>query len=71
MTAGHQPTALVWFKSSYSGGNATECVEAALAPGGVFIRDSKRPEGRHVTVSATAWAQFVAAARPSSGSASS
>ncbi|MFI1961844.1 DUF397 domain-containing protein [Streptomyces althioticus] len=49
-----------WFKSSYSGGNATECLEAAYAPGGVLIRDSKRPSGPRLELSRHAWAQFVA-----------
>ncbi|MEV6593680.1 DUF397 domain-containing protein [Streptomyces acidicola] len=49
-----------WFKSSYSGGNATECVEAAPVPAGVLIRDSKRPSGPYVSVSAEAWARFIA-----------
>jgi hypothetical protein len=49
-----------WFKSSYSGGNATECVEAAVIPFGVLIRDSKRPERQHLTVSAPSWAEFLA-----------
>lgn len=53
----------VWFKSSYSGGNATECVEAAFSNVGVLIRDSKRPSDQHIAVSATAWARFLAAAR--------
>lgn len=71
MTADRQfDTNLVWFKSSYSGGNATECVETALVPGSVFIRDSKRPGGLHLTVSASAWTRFVAGARSSSGNAS-
>ncbi|WP_155054706.1 DUF397 domain-containing protein [Streptomyces blattellae] len=52
---------LVWFKSSYSGGNATECVEAAFAPGGVLLRDSKQPQAPHVPVSAEAWGMFLAA----------
>jgi hypothetical protein len=50
-----------WFKSSYSGGNATECVEAAFVPAGVLLRDSKRPEGPHVAVSAKVWCKFLAA----------
>ena len=48
-----------WFKSSYSGGNATECVEAAFAPPSVLVRDSKMPE-RHLAVSARSWASFTA-----------
>ncbi|MCF4138516.1 DUF397 domain-containing protein [Streptomyces sp. Tue 6430] len=51
----------VWFKSSYSGGNTTECVEAAFAPSGVLIRDSKSPGESHVAVSAEAWQRFVGA----------
>ncbi|MFD7130375.1 DUF397 domain-containing protein [Streptomyces sp. NPDC059894] len=51
----------VWFKSSYSGGNATECVEAALVPAGVLIRDSKTPDSPYVAVSAQAWHSFLAA----------
>ncbi|MDQ0991117.1 DUF397 domain-containing protein [Streptomyces sp. V3I7] len=50
-----------WFKSSYSGGNATECVEAVFVPTGVLIRDSKRPEGPCIAVSARAWNEFLAA----------
>ncbi|MEV5311664.1 DUF397 domain-containing protein [Streptomyces sp. NPDC052610] len=54
---------LRWFKSSYSGGSGTECVEAAFSPVSVFIRDSKQPERPHLVVSARAWAEFVAVAR--------
>ena len=53
---------LVWFKSSYSGGNATECVEAAIVPSGVLIRDSKRPKHQHLTVSAQPWVEFLTSA---------
>lgn len=52
-----------WLKSSYSGGSGTECVEAAFVPSGVLVRDSKRPEHPHLTVSAEAWAGFVAGTR--------
>lgn len=48
-----------WFKSSYSGGNTTECVEAAFTPCGVLVRDSKRPGHRHLVISAEAWAGFL------------
>ncbi|MGV9994890.1 DUF397 domain-containing protein [Streptomyces sp. NPDC003374] len=50
---------LRWFKSSYSGGNATECVEAAVVPSGVLIRDSKRPGDLHIGISAEAWHSFL------------
>jgi hypothetical protein len=63
MSADSQPVAeSAWFKSSYSGGNATECVEAAFIPSGVLLRDSKRPDGPHVTVSREAWGRFLATA---------
>ncbi|MGW0649987.1 DUF397 domain-containing protein [Streptomyces umbrinus] len=54
---------LAWFKSSHSGGNTTECLEAAFVPAGVLIRDSKRPEHSHLAVSAKTWADFLASAR--------
>lgn len=55
------PPESAWFKSSYSGGNATECVEAALVPAGILIRDSKRPSGARLAVSADAWGRFLRA----------
>ncbi|MFE7441678.1 DUF397 domain-containing protein [Streptomyces chartreusis] len=51
-----------WFKSSYSGGNTTECVEAAFIPFGLLLRDSKLPDGPHVVVSSAAWSRFLATA---------
>ncbi|MEU4653789.1 DUF397 domain-containing protein [Streptomyces sp. NPDC023723] len=50
-----------WFKSSYSGGNATECLEAAFVSPEVLIRDSKQRDGARVRVSASAWGYFVTA----------
>ncbi|MBO4258984.1 DUF397 domain-containing protein [Streptomyces griseorubiginosus] len=52
---------LTWFKSSYSSGGGGECLEVALTPATVHIRDSKHhPEdGHHLTVSPTAWAAFL------------
>ncbi|SEF03386.1 DUF397 domain-containing protein [Streptomyces sp. Ag109_O5-10] len=49
-----------WFKSSYSGGNATECLEAAFGRAEVLIRDSKRPAGPHLSIAAETWNRFVA-----------
>ncbi|WP_328747768.1 DUF397 domain-containing protein [Streptomyces sp. NBC_00285] len=61
MSVGYRSVAEpVWFKSSYSGGNTTECVEAAFIATGVLLRDSKHAEGPHVTVSAAAWREFLA-----------
>jgi hypothetical protein len=56
MTAPSRPE---WFKSSYSGGSGTECVETAFVPTGVLVRDSKRPVGPRVAVSAEAWGRFL------------
>ncbi|GGT82593.1 DUF397 domain-containing protein [Streptomyces coeruleorubidus] len=51
---------LAWFKSSYSGGNdGNSCVELALTPGTVHVRDSKNVEGPCLTLTSGAWADFV------------
>ncbi|MGA4971972.1 DUF397 domain-containing protein [Streptomyces pseudogriseolus] len=51
---------LAWFKSSYSGGNdGNSCVELALTPGTVHVRDSKSTEGPHIAFTPDTWAQFV------------
>ncbi|MFK4065200.1 DUF397 domain-containing protein [Streptomyces sp. NPDC029674] len=61
--------ALRWFKSSYSGPEGDACLEVALegrestCPD-VHIRDSKLPASPEVTVSAPAWATFIAAVQP-------
>ncbi|MEU5772393.1 DUF397 domain-containing protein [Streptomyces venezuelae] len=48
-----------WFKSSYSGGSGTECVEIAVVAPVVLVRDTKRPADGRVSVGTTAWAAFV------------
>ncbi|WP_369194620.1 DUF397 domain-containing protein [Streptomyces djakartensis] len=51
---------LAWFKSSYSSGNNGEsCVELALTPGTVHVRDSKDTEGPRITFTPDTWAAFV------------
>ncbi|MEV0122066.1 DUF397 domain-containing protein [Streptomyces sp. NPDC050703] len=52
----------VWSKSSYSGGNTTECVETAFTPHGVLVRDSKHADGPRLVVSSAAWSRFIAKA---------
>ncbi|MGW1180816.1 DUF397 domain-containing protein [Streptomyces drozdowiczii] len=52
-----------WFKSSYSGGSGTECVEAALLGDGAAVRDSKRPRCGQFRVQAAAWDDFVRSVR--------
>jgi hypothetical protein len=48
-----------WFKSSYSSGEGGECLEVAVHPTAIHIRDSKTPTSPHLTVSPAAWSAFV------------
>ena len=48
-----------WHRSSYSGGNGGECVEVAVTPATVHIRDSKDVERPSLSVHADGWAAFV------------
>ncbi|MDX3074774.1 DUF397 domain-containing protein [Streptomyces sp. MI02-7b] len=50
---------LAWFKSSHSGGEGGECVEVAVAPGTVHVRDSKDPDGPALHFTSAEWAAFV------------
>jgi hypothetical protein len=51
---------LAWFKSSHSGGNdGNSCVELAVTPGTVHVRDSKNVEGPRLAITPGAWADFV------------
>jgi hypothetical protein len=54
------PHQLTWFKSSYSGGNATVCVECAPAGDGMRIRDSKLGDELVIGVRQQAWVDFLA-----------
>jgi hypothetical protein len=64
----HKPAAqdvseLAWFKSSYSSGNdGNSCVEIAIAPHTVHIRDSKNLDGPRLTVTPATWTAFVSRA---------
>ncbi len=49
-----------WRKSSYSGNNGGNCVEAGSVPGAVFVRDSTNPDGGHLEFSAPVWREFAA-----------
>ncbi|MEU5085622.1 DUF397 domain-containing protein [Streptomyces sp. NPDC021356] len=53
---------LAWFKSSYSGSGGGNCVEVAVRPEAVHIRDSKDTGIRPLVVTPTAWAAFAALA---------
>ncbi|GHH89311.1 DUF397 domain-containing protein [Streptomyces capitiformicae] len=53
---------LTWFKSSYSGSENDNCVEVAMRPEAIHIRDSKDKAIRPLVVTPTAWAAFTALA---------
>ncbi|MGC9536201.1 DUF397 domain-containing protein [Streptomyces sp. UG1] len=53
------PSTHQWFKSSYSGGSGTECVECAHVYDGVLVRDSKRDDGPVLAVQGRAWRSFM------------
>ncbi|MEV5430524.1 DUF397 domain-containing protein [Streptomyces sp. NPDC052701] len=50
---------LAWFKSSYSAGDGGECVEVAVRPARVHVRDSKDTTRAALAVQPAAWAAFV------------
>ncbi|MFF4031957.1 DUF397 domain-containing protein [Streptomyces sviceus] len=55
---------LAWFKSSYSGGTDGEsCVEIAVAPRTVHVRDSKHDTaGPRLAFTPSSWTAFVSQA---------
>ncbi|WP_328789563.1 DUF397 domain-containing protein [Streptomyces sp. NBC_00273] len=56
------PGAAVWRTSTYTNGDNGDCVEVADGLSGVVpVRDSKRPQGPAVVVTAGAWGPFVRA----------
>ncbi|SCF97369.1 DUF397 domain-containing protein [Streptomyces sp. Ncost-T10-10d] len=57
-----------WFKSSYSGGSGTECIEVADLISAIGVRDSKQPQGPRIAVQRSTWTEFVQSLRqPASG----
>ncbi|MEV7424050.1 DUF397 domain-containing protein [Streptomyces sp. NPDC091212] len=50
---------LNWFKSSYSTADGPSCVEAAVTPGTVHIRDSKDIHLPHLGFTPGSWGDFV------------
>ncbi|ANS64988.1 hypothetical protein SLINC_2764 [Streptomyces lincolnensis] len=59
---------LAWFKSTYSSSGDGDCVEVALTPATVHVRDSKDRRGARLAVSSAAWGEFVAGDFKSPGS---
>ncbi|MFD4597010.1 DUF397 domain-containing protein [Streptomyces sp. NPDC058464] len=51
---------LAWFKSSYSGTQGDNCIEVAVAPTAIHIRDSKDRTRPGLALHPAAWASFVA-----------
>ncbi|MBQ1089713.1 DUF397 domain-containing protein [Streptomyces sp. B93] len=50
---------LTWFKSSYSGTQGDDCIEVAVTPATVHIRDSKDTTRPDLTVRRDGWTHFV------------
>ncbi|MFF8385923.1 DUF397 domain-containing protein [Streptomyces kanasensis] len=60
-TSAEGGSSLEWFKSSYSSsGNDADCVEVAMSPAVVHVRDSKNVDGSRLAVGPAAFATFVA-----------
>ena len=61
-TAAGGTSELAWFKSSYSSGpEGDSCVEIAVAPRTIHVRDSKHTAdaGPQLALAPQAWADFV------------
>jgi hypothetical protein len=54
---------LTWRTSSYSGSNGGNCIEVAMTPDTVAIRDSKDPRGPVLTFGAVDWRRFTSLVR--------
>lgn len=52
--------AVTWRKSSFSGGNGGQCVEAGSILGAVLVRDTTNRNGGTLAFSAQAWKSFAA-----------
>ncbi|MFJ5719810.1 DUF397 domain-containing protein [Streptomyces sp. NPDC093149] len=59
VSSNQDDSAFPWFKSSYSGGNTTECIEAAVLAESTAVRDSKVPDGPRLTFGRAAWTRFL------------
>ncbi|WP_300603459.1 DUF397 domain-containing protein [Trebonia sp.] len=55
-----QDSAATWRKSSYSGTNGGDCVEAGAVPGAVLVRDTKDRAGAVLAFGPQVWREFAA-----------
>ncbi|WP_435209869.1 DUF397 domain-containing protein [Micromonospora sp. bgisy143] len=62
MTAPDTPTR-EWCKSSRSSASGSNCVEVAVLPAGLAVRDSKDPDGPALVFGRDAWSSFVTGLR--------
>ncbi|MBQ1159705.1 DUF397 domain-containing protein [Streptomyces sp. A73] len=56
-------TELAWRKSSYSNDDGGNCVEVAICPHTIHVRDSKHLTGPPLAFTPDAWSAFLASAR--------
>ncbi|MEU9398380.1 DUF397 domain-containing protein [Streptomyces sp. NPDC048242] len=62
-TAGNT-SELAWFKSSYSSGtDGNSCVEIAVTPSVIHVRDSKQTTGPQLALTQATWTAFVSTVR--------
>lgn len=52
-----------WFKSSFSGASVNACVEVALLPEEIAVRDSKDRQGPVLVFTPDEWRAFLAGVR--------
>ncbi|GAA3740847.1 DUF397 domain-containing protein [Salinactinospora qingdaonensis] len=55
----------LWYKSSYSNGTSSNCVEVGHLPGAYGMRDSKHPDDCALVFSPGEWAAFLGQVRGS------
>ncbi|MFJ4700669.1 DUF397 domain-containing protein [Streptomyces sp. NPDC088768] len=54
---------LAWYKSSCSSGDNGNCIEVAVAPAAVHVRDSKDTARPAFAVAPAAWTRFLSTTR--------
>lgn len=57
---GPNRTVTTWRKSTYSGGNGSDCVEVAASTDSVLVRDTKNRAITTLIITPAAWAHFAA-----------